>query len=107
MPRASVLREMQRIDDLVLTSPHIVCSLQSLTISDPQEKQMSNPWLKKNPLMSMWMSGANAVMGAARSRATAEGKRQAATLMSHGTREVARFWTNALVPSSRKRKKSR
>jgi len=68
---------------------------------------MSNPWLKKNPLMSMWMSGANAVMGAARSRATAEGKRQAATLMSHGTSEVARFWTNALVPSSRKRKKSR
>ena len=37
---------------------------------------MSNPWLKKNPLMSMWMSGANAVMGAARSRATAEGERQ-------------------------------
>ena len=67
---------------------------------------MSNPWLKKNPLMSMWMSGANAVMGAARSRATAEGKRQAATL-SHGTSELARFWTNALVPSSRKRKKSR
>jgi len=59
------------------------------------------------PLMSMWMSGANAVMGAARSRATAEGKRQAATMMSHGTKEVARFWTNALMPSTRKHKKSR
>lgn len=68
---------------------------------------MSNPWLKKNPLMSMWMSGANAVMGAARSRATAEGKRQAASMMSHGTKEMTRFWTNALMPSSRKRRKSR
>jgi len=68
---------------------------------------MSNPWLKKNPLMSMWMSGANTLMGVARSRATAEGKRQAASMMSQGTKEMTRFWTNVLMPSSRKRKKSR
>ncbi len=68
---------------------------------------MRNPWLKKNPFMSMWMSGANAVMGTARGRATAEGKRQAATMMSHGTKEVARFWTNALMSTTRKQKKSR
>jgi len=68
---------------------------------------MRNPWLKKNPLTSMWMSGANAVMGAARSRASAEGKRQAATMMSHGTKQVSRFWIDALMPSARKRKKSR
>lgn len=68
---------------------------------------MRNPWLKKNPLMSMWLSGANAVMGAARSRGTAEGKRQAATMMSHGTKQVSRFWINALMPMTRKQKKSR
>ena len=43
---------------------------------------MKNPWLKKNPLMSMWMSGANAVFGAARGRANAEARRQATTMMS-------------------------
>lgn len=37
---------------------------------------MKNPWLKKNPMLSMWLSGANAVAGAARSRVTAEGKRR-------------------------------
>jgi len=104
--RPSVLRELQTIDDVVLESRHIICSLQ-LTQRSLGELQMRNPWLKKNPFMSMWMSGANSVMGAARSRATAEGKRQAATMMSHGTKEVARFWTNALMPSTRKHKKSR
>ena len=37
---------------------------------------MSNPWLKKNPFMSMWLSGAHSVAGAARGRATAEFNRQ-------------------------------
>ena len=68
---------------------------------------MRNPWMKKNPFLSMWMSGANAVMGAARSRATAEGKRQAATMMSQGAKQLARFWTSGLVTAPRKKKKSR
>jgi hypothetical protein len=33
---------------------------------------MNNPWIKKNPFMSMWLSGANAAIGSARGRATAE-----------------------------------
>lgn len=68
---------------------------------------MRNPWLKKNPFMSMWLSGANAVLGAARSRATAEGKRQAATMMSHGAKHMARFWSGVLMAPPRKKKKSR
>ena len=68
---------------------------------------MKNPWLKKNPFLSMWMSGANAVLGAARSRAAAEGKRQASTMMSRGIREAARFWGAAPKTSNRRRKKSR
>ena len=68
---------------------------------------MKNPWLKKNPLMSMWLSGANAVAGSARSRATAEGKRQAATAMTKGMKQVTDFWSGALVakPSAKRRKK--
>jgi hypothetical protein len=69
---------------------------------------MRNPWIKKNPLMSMWLSGANAVMGSARSRATAEGKRQAALIMAEGTKQMVRFWSGGLVaPAPRKKKKSR
>ena len=36
---------------------------------------MSNPWLKKNPWLSLWLSGANAVAGQARSQVAAEAKR--------------------------------
>ena len=68
---------------------------------------MKNPWIKKNPLMSMWMSGANAVAGAARSRATAEGKRQAATMMTKGVKQIVSFWSGALMAPPPPRKKKR
>jgi hypothetical protein len=29
---------------------------------------MTNPWIKKNPFLSMWLSGVNAVGSAARSQ---------------------------------------
>jgi hypothetical protein len=68
---------------------------------------MKNPWIKKNPLLSMWLSGANAVAGSARSRATAEAKRQAATMMTHGVKQIARFWSGALTPPASAKKKKR
>ncbi|MGH8726599.1 MAG: hypothetical protein ACREV9_00235 [Burkholderiales bacterium] len=68
---------------------------------------MKNPWTKKNPLMSMWMSGANAVVSAARSRATAEVKRQAATMMTKGAKQMVSFWTGALMAPPPKKKKRR
>ena len=40
---------------------------------------MKNPWTKKNPFMSMWLSGANAVAGSVRGHATAAAKRETAT----------------------------
>jgi hypothetical protein len=71
-------------------------------------KHMRNPWIKKNSLMSMWLSGANTSMGYARSRATAEAKRQATVIMAEGTRQMVRFWTGGLMaPAPRKKKKSR
>ncbi len=67
--------------------------------------QMKNPWTKKNPLLSMWLSGASAVAGSARSRATAEAKRQASTMMTNGVKEVTNFWTAALKPASSRKKR--
>lgn len=69
---------------------------------------MKNPWTKKNPFLSMWLSGANAVFGAARGRATAEAKRQASTLATKSTRQINDFWMDALTgkpPAKHKRKK--
>lgn len=37
---------------------------------------MANPWLKKNPFMSLWLSTANRVAGSLRGQATAQAKRQ-------------------------------
>jgi CheY-like chemotaxis protein len=70
---------------------------------------MKNPWLKKNPLMSMWMSGANAMLGSARSRTMAEVQRQSAAMMAEGTRQMFRFWTGDLssTPTRKRKKKSR
>jgi hypothetical protein len=69
---------------------------------------MRNPWLKKNPLMSLWLSGANAIVGSARGRSTAEAKRQTAAIMAEGTKQMVRFWTGGLIaPAPRKKKRSR
>ena len=37
---------------------------------------MNNPWLKKNPFMSLWLSAANKVAGTAHAHVAAETKRQ-------------------------------
>lgn len=69
---------------------------------------MKNPWMKKNPLLSMWLSGAHTVLGSGRSKAIAEAKRQSAAMMAEGTRQILRFWTGVQAsPSRRKKKKSR
>jgi hypothetical protein len=68
---------------------------------------MSNPWTKKNPFMSMWLSQANRVAGAARSRATAEVHRQMSTAMTQGTNQMIDFWAKAFTPPSLSRPASR
>ncbi|MDP2870623.1 hypothetical protein [Methyloversatilis sp.] len=37
---------------------------------------MAKPWLKKNPIMSLWLSTANRVAGTLRGQATAQARRQ-------------------------------
>ena len=68
---------------------------------------MKNPWGKKNPFLSMWLSGANAIAGAARGRAPAEAKRQASAAVTRGAKEATRQMTDALTgkPPAKKRRK--
>lgn len=68
---------------------------------------MKNPWTKKNPYLSMWLSGANAIGGAARSRIQSEARRQVSTATADMNRQVTDFWMQALTgkPAPRKRKR--
>jgi len=50
--------------------------------------------MKKNPFMSMWLSGANSIAGSARNQ-----------IKAHGTRLVTDFWRNALTPPTRRKKR--
>ena len=69
---------------------------------------MSNPWLKKNPFMSMWLSGANSVANSARGRVAAEAKRQSTTAMSKATNDMFSLWTGAIASApAPKRKRKR
>ncbi|MBC7501546.1 MAG: hypothetical protein H7315_13765 [Herminiimonas sp.] len=68
---------------------------------------MKNPWTKKNPFMSMWLSGANAVAGAARSHATAAVKKQATSLVNEGTRQMGEVMSGKSPKAASKTKKRR
>ena len=67
---------------------------------------MRNPWIKKNPLMSIWMSGANSMLGAARGRASAEAKRQATAMTQNATTQTKHFWSSVMTAPPRKARKS-
>jgi hypothetical protein len=65
---------------------------------------MTNPWMKKNPWLSLWLSAANATLGSARGRAAAETRRQTTTMAADAIRQTTRFWTSTLIPRRRPRK---
>lgn len=62
---------------------------------------MTNPWLKKNPFMSMWLSGANALAGKARSAGAAQAGRQKANL----SKQAVRFWSDAWLAAIKPRRR--
>jgi hypothetical protein len=68
---------------------------------------MNNPWLKKNPWLSLWLSGANRAGAVARGAATAEAHRQAARMIAESQRQMLQFWTGGVTGTARKRKRSR
>ncbi|MFZ1428985.1 MAG: hypothetical protein WAS21_19695 [Geminicoccaceae bacterium] len=67
-----------------------------------QELEMSNPWTKKNPFLSMWLSGANALAGKARSAGKAETGRQQTGMIKQATRFWTGAWFAALKPKRRR-----
>lgn len=68
---------------------------------------MSNPWLKKNPFMSMWLTTANRMAGSMRGQAMAEAKRQVKAAVTEATGENIRAWTAPLSAPAVKKKRSR
>lgn len=59
---------------------------------------MANPWLKKNPFLSMWLSGANAIFANARGQTAALAKRQTAAVMKNASATLV----NAIAGTSRR-----
>jgi hypothetical protein len=71
-----------------------------------EETAVSNPWLKKNPFLSMWLSGANSVANSARVRIAAEAKRQLKTGVTQASTDMFAIWANAMrSPAPRRRKR--
>lgn len=68
---------------------------------------MANPWLKKNPFMSMWMSGAHSVAGTLRAKAASQAKRQAASATTKAIDDLAGLWFAGFTPPSTKLRKRR
>jgi hypothetical protein len=70
---------------------------------EPDERAvMSNPMMKKNPFMSMWLSGANSAAGSARGLWIAELHRQQIAMIGEMTQQMLRFWSGAwMLPTSR------
>lgn len=63
---------------------------------------MPQPWLKKNPLMSMWLSAANGAAGWWRSQAAAQVKRHATAVVHDATTQAIQVWSDALKVSKTK-----
>jgi hypothetical protein len=68
---------------------------------------MSNPWLKKNPYMSAWLSGANAIAGSARGHASKGMQGQVAAATRQMTEVVMNAWLAPLAVRSSKGRKRR
>jgi hypothetical protein len=66
---------------------------------------MSNPWVKKNPFMSMWLSAANKTVGSARGQATAAAKRQVTASQAEATRQIVDFWSGKPVKKAAAKKR--
>lgn len=60
---------------------------------------MSNPWMKKNPFMSLWLSGAHRVAGSARAEVAAAAKRQINRTLEQASDENLRRWFGTAVAS--------
>ena len=68
---------------------------------------MANPWLKKNPFMSIWLSGANSMANSVRGRIAAEARRQSATAITKATNDMFNLWTGGMAATTTPKRKKR
>jgi hypothetical protein len=68
---------------------------------------MPNPWLKKNPFMSLWLSGANRIAGTMRGHASAQARRQIRTAVTRATKDNLKALLGGAAPASPKAKPKR
>ena len=72
---------------------------------------MKNPWTKENPFLSMWLSGANAIGGAARSQAAASIQREVTRASRNAgadaSAQIVDFWSAALGAPAKPKKRRR
>ena len=68
---------------------------------------MKNPWTKKNPFMSLWLSSANKAIGASRGQVTASVKREAAATQADIQKQVVQFWTGGVAKPRAAKKRRR
>ena len=58
---------------------------------------MRNPWLARNPWLSLWLSGVNTMFGAARAQA----QRNVTPMMADGVTGAVSAWSAALPASAK------
>ena len=69
---------------------------------------MTNPWLKQNPFMSMWLSAFNTSANTLRGHATQQIQRQAAAATAQATEAWMAAWLGTPAkPRRRRRTKKR
>jgi hypothetical protein len=68
---------------------------------------MVNPWLKKNPFMSMWLSAAHSVANTARGQMASNAKRQTNAAITKATQDAVSLWVGPLVAKPKPRTKRR
>jgi hypothetical protein len=70
---------------------------------------MTNPWLKKNPLMSLWLSAFNTAANTMRGHATQQMRRQSAAAATQATKAWTDAWLGLATnkPKPRRRRKKR
>jgi hypothetical protein len=68
---------------------------------------MGNPWLKKNPYLSLWLSGVNAMAGAAQGQARNAARRRATAATREMSQAVMDAWLAPFTTPKPRRKKRR
>ena len=68
---------------------------------------MSNPWLKKNPFMSAWLSAAHSVGGTVSGRVAAQARRELGAAVAQAGNQSMKLWFGSSVAPRLKTKAKR